>query len=78
MINKPEEVSTVPVGTNGVSAAICLSDMVIYLKAMQNGSPMLVGYMDVFMILLIQKIDIYGMRIEYTKREVLITSLFFY
>ena len=45
MINKPEEVSTVPVGTNGVSAAICLSDMVIYLKAMQNGSPMLVGYM---------------------------------
>lgn len=44
MINNSNEISTVPVGTNGVSAAICLSEMVLYLKAMQNGGPMLLRY----------------------------------
>lgn len=44
MINNSNEISTVPVGTNGVSAAICLSEMVLFLKAMQNGSPMLLRY----------------------------------
>ena len=35
--------ANVPTGI-GVSAAICLSEGVMYLKTMQNGQPMFVGY----------------------------------
>lgn len=43
MINNPLEVSNVPVGV-GLSAAISLSEGLLYLKTMQNGVPMVVGY----------------------------------
>lgn len=43
MINSPLEVSNVPVGV-GLSAAISLSEGLLYLKTMQNGVPMVVGY----------------------------------
>lgn len=39
MINSPLEVSNVPVGV-GLSAAISLSEGLLYLKTMQNGVPM--------------------------------------
>lgn len=44
MLNNSNEIATVPVGTTGVSAAICLAEGVLYLKAMQNNNPMLLRY----------------------------------
>lgn len=44
LINSSNEVTLVPVGTVGISAAICMTEGVIYLKAMQNGNPMLLRY----------------------------------
>lgn len=43
MIGSSNDVSNVPVGA-GLSAAICLREGVLYLKTIQNGSPMLLGY----------------------------------
>ena len=43
MIGSSNEVANVPVGT-GLSAAICLREGIVYLKTIQNGSPMLLGY----------------------------------
>ena len=43
MINNPLEISNVPVGT-GISVAISLSEGLMYLKSMQNGIPMVIGY----------------------------------
>lgn len=43
MIANASDVANVPVGA-GLSAAICLRDGIMYLKTIQNGSPMLLGY----------------------------------
>ena len=43
LINNSLEMANVPTGV-GLSAAICLSEGVMYLKTIQNGSPMFVGY----------------------------------
>ena len=43
MIGSSNDVANVPVGA-GLSAAICLREGLIYLKTIQNGSPMLLGY----------------------------------
>lgn len=43
MIANSTDVANVPVGV-GLSAAICLREGVIYLKTIQNGSPMLLAY----------------------------------
>lgn len=43
MIGSSNDVGNVPVGA-GLSAAICLREGLIYLKTIQNGSPMLLGY----------------------------------
>ena len=43
MINNSNEVANVPVGA-GLSAAVCLREGVIYLKTIQNGNSMLLGY----------------------------------
>lgn len=43
MINTSNDISNVPVGA-GLSAAICLREGIMYLKTIQNGSPMLLGY----------------------------------
>ena len=43
MIGSSGEVANVPVGA-GLSAAICLREGLIYLKTIQNGSPMLLSY----------------------------------
>lgn len=43
MIGNSSEVANVPVGA-GLSAAICLREGLIYLKTIQNGSPMLLSY----------------------------------
>lgn len=43
MIGNANDVANVPVGA-GLSAAICLREGIMYLKTIQNGSPMLLGY----------------------------------
>lgn len=43
MIANSNDVANVPVGA-GLSAAICLRDGIMYLKTIQNGSPMLLAY----------------------------------
>lgn len=43
MIANANDVANVPVGA-GLSAAICLREGIMYLKTIQNGSPMLLGY----------------------------------
>lgn len=43
MVGNSNDVANVPVGA-GLSAAICLREGLIYLKTIQNGSPMLLGY----------------------------------
>lgn len=43
MIGNSSDVANVPVGA-GLSAAICLREGVMYLKTIQNGSPMLLAY----------------------------------
>lgn len=43
MIDNPQDVANVPIGA-GVSVAVNLKDGLIYLKAIQNGVPMLLGY----------------------------------
>lgn len=43
MIANSSDIANVPVGA-GLSAAICLRDGVMYLKTIQNGSPMILAY----------------------------------
>lgn len=43
MINNPSELSNVPVGF-GLSVAISFSENLLYLKTIQNGVPVVVGY----------------------------------
>lgn len=43
MINSSSEISNIPIG-NYLSAGICLSEGVLYLKTLQNGVPMMLGY----------------------------------
>lgn len=42
LINNSMEVANIPMSA-GVSAAICMNEEVVYLKAMQNGNPMLMA-----------------------------------
>lgn len=43
MIANSNDIANVPVGA-GLSAAICLREGIMYLKTIQNGSPMLLAY----------------------------------
>lgn len=43
LINSAGELSNVPI-SNGISAALCFNEGVLYLKALQNGSPTVVPY----------------------------------
>ena len=42
-INNSLEIANIPIGT-GFSAALCLSEKLLYLKTLQNGNPMLLVY----------------------------------
>ena len=43
MLNNASEISNVPVGS-GISAAISLTENILYLKSLQNGVPMIISY----------------------------------
>ena len=43
-INSPMEVGNVPIGSTGLSVAICFQDEVMYIKSFQNGVPIIMPY----------------------------------
>lgn len=43
-INTPSEVGNVPIGSTGLSVAICFPDQLMYIKSFQNGNPVLMAY----------------------------------
>ena len=43
-INTPAEVGNVPIGSTGLSVAICFQDSVMYIKSFQNGNPVIMAY----------------------------------
>lgn len=43
-INSPLEIGNVPIGSTGLSVAICLPDNLLYIKSFQNGQPAIMVY----------------------------------
>ena len=43
-INNPIEIGNVPIGSTGLSVALCLSEGVMYIKSFQNGNPIIMTY----------------------------------
>lgn len=42
-LNSANEIGNIPFGGN-ISVGLCLSENIIYIKSLQNGNPMLLGY----------------------------------
>ena len=43
-INAPTEIGNVPIGSTGLSVAICFNEQLMYIKSFQNGSPVIMAY----------------------------------
>ena len=43
-INNPIEIGNVPIGSTGLSVALCLNENVMYIKSFQNGNPVIMTY----------------------------------
>lgn len=43
-INSPTEIGNVPIGSTGLSVAICFQEQVMYIKSFQNGTPIIMAY----------------------------------
>lgn len=43
-IGQLAEIGNVPIGSTGLSVAICFSESVMYIKSFQNGSPIIMAY----------------------------------
>lgn len=43
-INSPLEIGNVPIGSTGLSLALCLNEGLMYIKSFQNGNPVIVAY----------------------------------
>ena len=43
-INSPLDIGNVPIGSTGLSVAICLADNLMYIKSFQNGQPIIMSY----------------------------------
>lgn len=43
-INTPSEVGNVPIGSTGLSVAMCFPDSLMYIKSFQNGNPVIMAY----------------------------------
>lgn len=43
-INSPLDIGNVPIGSTGLSVAICIPDNLLYIKSFQNGQPAIVVY----------------------------------
>lgn len=43
-INTPTEIGNVPIGSTGLSVAICFTEQLMYIKSFQNGNPVIMAY----------------------------------
>ena len=43
-INSPLEIGNVPIGSTGLSVALCLNEGLMYIKSFQNNSPVIMTY----------------------------------
>lgn len=43
-INAPTEIGNVPIGSTGLSVAICFQEQLMYIKSFQNGNPVIMAY----------------------------------
>ena len=43
-INTPTEIGNVPIGSTGLSVAICFGEQLMYIKSFQNGNPVIMAY----------------------------------
>ena len=43
-ISTPSDIGNVPIGSTGLSVAICLPDQLMYIKSFQNGAPVIMAY----------------------------------
>lgn len=43
-INTPTDIGNVPIGSTGLSVAICFQDQIMYIKSFQGGSPVIMAY----------------------------------
>ena len=43
-INALTEVGNVPIGSTGLSLALCLPEQIMYIKSFQNGNPVIMAY----------------------------------
>lgn len=43
-INSPLDIGNVPIGSTGLSVAICIPDNLMYIKSFQNGQPAIMVY----------------------------------
>lgn len=43
-INALTEIGNVPIGSTGLSVAICFTENIMYIKSFQNGSPVIMAY----------------------------------
>lgn len=43
-ISTPSDICNVPIGSTGLSVAICFQEQIMYIKSFQNGSPIIMAY----------------------------------
>lgn len=43
-INTPTDIGNVPIGSTGLSVAICFAEQLMYIKSFQNGNPVIMAY----------------------------------
>ena len=43
-INAPLEIGNVPIGSTGLSVALCLGENLMYIKSFQSGNPVIMAY----------------------------------
>ena len=43
-INSPLDLGNVPIGSTGLSVALCMPEQLMYIKSFQNGSPVIMAY----------------------------------
>ena len=43
-INTPTEIGNVPIGSTGLSVALCFNEQLMYIKSFQNGNPVIMAY----------------------------------
>lgn len=43
-INAPVDIGNVPIGSTGLSVALCLPEQLMYIKSFQNGAPVIMAY----------------------------------